>query len=234
MVLFEERYSPVKILRDCNISSVIWGEDALRHLGVKTMVFRLHLLVPDPLAAAQTLISSGQYAKAPPVNPLDFLLNTDLTGRATRVVPTSRAPNIGTDQVVLLRATTWSNHPLPCLPSGQATGSDWVSIHFPSLPSFVNHLLTTWLESPWSDGELGQTWFDVSVWVSYIYGAGLQELTYPVEKNETGKDDAKDFEKYLGPGARELHEAMSKGEIGCLGAPDWRKYHRLQKDAQNK
>jgi len=231
MVSIEERYSPVKTLREQNISSVIWGEDALRHFGVKTMLFKLYLLVADPSAAARVLVSSGQYAKAPPADPLDFLGNTDLNGRAVRVVPTSRAPNIGTDQVVLLKAATWCNYPVPRLPSGQAIGSNWIDIHFPPLPLFVGHLLSTWLQSPWSDGQLGQTWFDVSIWVSYIYGARLQELTYPVEKIQTGRENAKDFAKYLGPGARELHEAMSKGEIRCLGATDWRNYHKVQMDA---
>lgn len=221
MVSIEERYSPVRTLREHNISSVIWGEDALRRLGVKTMLFKLYLLVADPPAAAQVLISSQQYSKAPPTNPLDFLSNTDLNGRATRVVPTSRAPNIGTDQVVLLKAATWCNYPLPPLPSGQAIVGDWTYLHFPPLPLFVDHLLSTWLQSPWSDGLLGQTWFDVSVWVSYIYGAGLQELL----------SHARDFAKYLGPGARELHEAMSKGEIRFLGAPEWKKYHKLRMDA---
>ena len=237
MVSVEDRYAPVRLLREYNISSILWGEDALRFLGVKTVLFKLHLLVPDPAAAAQALVLSKQYAIVPPANPSDFLENSDIKGRAVRVSPTALAPNIGTDQVVLLKASTWYNFPLPKLSANDLKDANWMYHHIPTLPLFVDHLLSTWLLSPWSDGKLGQTWFDVSIWVSYIYGAGLPELTYPTQTKSSrsgGREDAKDFALNLGPGARELHIAMAKLEINWLAAPEWKKYNKILVDSRKK
>lgn len=55
----ESRYYPCSLLRDSEIPSVVWFEDALAYYGVKTIVFDLYLLVPDINTAAHVLIKNG-------------------------------------------------------------------------------------------------------------------------------------------------------------------------------
>lgn len=53
------RFYPCKILREHKIPCIIWFEDAAAHYGVPTVVFVLHLLVPNIVEAGQVLADCG-------------------------------------------------------------------------------------------------------------------------------------------------------------------------------
>lgn len=47
------------LLHDSNIPCIIWCEDAVGYYGVPTVVFNLHILVPDIHKAAKVLTQRG-------------------------------------------------------------------------------------------------------------------------------------------------------------------------------
>jgi hypothetical protein len=223
------RYLPIASLLSLGIPSVIWGEDALRHYGSRTIVFDLYLLVPDPEAAFRALLSTKKYEQAPPMPPDAIMADHDLGGRAIRVV--SSPPEKYSTIVVLMSAKLWAynlNH-VPHSPNPQEQlkpEEEFYDFHFPLLDQFANSLLITWLKSPWSEGTFGNSWETVALWISYLYCAGVPELTQLITKNPERENYVK-FARRLSPGARELHLALAKDEIWMLGAPSWREYRRF-------
>lgn len=53
------RHLPCAILREKGIPCLVWFEDAIAPYGVPTVVFDLHLLVPDIHEAARALFENG-------------------------------------------------------------------------------------------------------------------------------------------------------------------------------
>ena len=56
---YNPRFEPCYLLLEANIPCVVWCEDAVAHYGVPTVVFQLHLLVPNIDEAAKVLIQKG-------------------------------------------------------------------------------------------------------------------------------------------------------------------------------
>ena len=121
------------VLRSHSIAYTYWYEYALRHLGSKTIVFSLYLLVHSVEQANECLRSAGwAEATAPEYSPQYYDPDVD-----KQVV--LGHPDHADTLIVLLQAHSWSGVKL----SSSAEDED----HYPSLPELYNALAQRFLDT---------------------------------------------------------------------------------------
>src|SRR5690349_17562266 len=153
-----KRHETCCILEQNNVSSALWSEDALAYYGVKTVVFDIHILVPDVHAAEKVLVQRN-YVPLPPKSGHRASSEEDVEIRL-------KIPGSGNElaAVVLLCADDW-NFVLP--------KTLWASPPDSSPPSFVprlqdllDSLIDKWLEN--SD-KVGMFRSYLSCYLGYLY-----------------------------------------------------------------
>ena len=165
------RYEPFYILRDSNISCVIWCEDAVRYYGVPTVVFSFHILVPDIEKAAKVLIQREWHLEDG--TKTKFGLSTLRSAHCCLTPPANIAPNKpawspamgpppppskippGPTTTILLPALEW-NFTFPSNFQG----------FFPPLPELVDALISKLLDISLTDS----VWDQLTVLIAYLYG----------------------------------------------------------------
>jgi hypothetical protein len=104
-------------LRDHDIPCLVWFEDAIAPYGVPTVVFNLHLLVPDIDDAARALMSKGWTDAGPLKSSYNFLMGPipqrrlnppDITAPGTAPPAPSFKDPPGPTLTVLLPAAYWN------------------------------------------------------------------------------------------------------------------------------
>lgn len=164
------RHEPCLVLQEAGIPCVVWFEDAIGHYGVPTVVFDLHLLVPDIDAAAEVLLKNGWTYDEEQSAEYHFLrqypdfrrcrLNPPSTDEAPKLrpwppLPPSKDPT-GSATAVLLPAPDWN------LPSEKLLLTRGF---IPLLPDLTNGLIESLLDSEDSPGIEDH----ISVHIAYLY-----------------------------------------------------------------
>lgn len=169
MLAPQNRHEPCTILRNQRIPCLVWFEDAIAPYGVPTVVFDLHLLVPDMDQAARALMDKGWTDAGPLKSNYHFLMGpipqrrlippgvtTDKSPGPAPLGPASKELP-GPTLTVLLPAAHW-NVSADDLGSCSSTG------HVPPLPLLLDALSGSLLDS--APGPL-QT--RLATYIAYLY-----------------------------------------------------------------
>ncbi|KAI0473420.1 hypothetical protein GGR56DRAFT_530803 [Xylariaceae sp. FL0804] len=157
------RLAPCELLQQKSIPSTVWFEDALAYYGVPTVVFDLHLLVPDITQAAEVLRQEGWLPETPGIFsflhgscPLRFCLLARPRADASDRRPRSPHSNRRVD-LVLLPAADWAVS-MQTLVEASANG------FVPPLHTLADSLIAAALDSP-DDSELQRHLFLMLAWL---------------------------------------------------------------------
>jgi len=189
---FNPRLLPCYLLHESKIPCVVWFEDAIGHYGVPTVVFKLHILVPNIDDAAEVLVQRGWTLV---VQEQAEILNV-MADRARRcLVPPKDAsceapPNIasqsmgpppppnkeppGPTTTLILPAADW-NFTLPDFAEHTSNGS---RINFyPPLPGLLDALIDSLLDAPSNNGHL-QSYLACQISYLYSYTPALNQRSF--------------------------------------------------------
>lgn len=179
---FNPRFQPCYLLLEANIPCIVWCEDAVAHYDVPTVVFQLHVLVPNIDEAAKVLIQKGwtlgentqtKFGNAP-LNSAHRCLTPpiDSSRKANPVIwtpgmgppppPSKELP--GPTITILLPAAEW-NFTLP--ESNQYPRGGFQSSLFPPLPELLDALIDKLLDDPLTNSLF---WGHLAVLIAYLYG----------------------------------------------------------------
>ncbi|KAL2143044.1 hypothetical protein VTI28DRAFT_384 [Corynascus sepedonium] len=198
------RENPCVILREGNIPCSVWFEDALAYHGVPTVVFDLHLLVPDIDQAADLLIKAGWTSSGTPdyINYFlqDFTSQRRLDPPGFRAAtqepkpwpppPPSQEPP-GPTTTVLLADADWNVEVKDLLPL-------FSEGFVPPLSLLVDSLIDSLLDSPPSTALQTR----LATYISYLY-----HYSTPLKSEK--------FALSLKPEHRQFHyDALSKMTFG--------------------
>ncbi|KAI1340963.1 hypothetical protein F5Y15DRAFT_36989 [Xylariaceae sp. FL0016] len=155
----DQRLAPCRMLLQESIPSAVWYEDAVGSYGVPTVLFDLHLIVPDVKKATEILLRNGWLLEEP--NKYSFL-RPPCSLHFSRLVPpedpSREKPMYGTTGTVLFSAAEWG---VPTEILVEATKSDFL----PPLCTVVNHMIGTALDTP-EDTPLQRRFFTM---LGYLY-----------------------------------------------------------------
>ena len=206
MVARPRRHEPCTALRERDIPCLVWFEDAIAAYGVPTVVFDLHLLVPDLDEAARALIERG-WTDAGPLNSTYHFLMGPISQR--RLNPPNYTPTVqksnpwpppppsqdppGPTTTVLLPAADW-NVPTEKLRPSSPEG------FVPPLDLLLDALIDSLLDAP-SNTVLRTR---LTTHVSYLYGHCTSLKT-------------QDFAANIRLDHRQFHyDALSKPSMGTV------------------
>ncbi|KAI1131807.1 hypothetical protein F5Y10DRAFT_232596 [Nemania abortiva] len=169
----DPRYAPCKILLGESIPILIWLEDAVARYGVPTVVFDLHLIVPDIQHAADVLHQWGWRPELP--GPFSFLFPPCPIQYSRLICPApedernqgdafdsleaeTSEPLLERTATVLLSATEWKI-------STERLHEVSNNHYFPPLPVLANGLVTNLLDAPDGSGLASH----LSTMLAYLY-----------------------------------------------------------------
>ncbi|KAI1189491.1 hypothetical protein F5B17DRAFT_193055 [Nemania serpens] len=169
----DPRYAPCKILLGESIPALIWFEDTIARYGVPTVVFDLHLIVPDIQHAADVLQQWGWRPKLP--GPYSFLASPAPFQYRRLICPApedernqgdaldsleaeTSEPLLERTSTVLLSATEWKI-------STERLHEASNNRYLPPLPVLANDLVTNLLDAP--DGSALAS--HLSIMLAYLY-----------------------------------------------------------------
>ncbi|KAI0909465.1 hypothetical protein F4823DRAFT_594622 [Ustulina deusta] len=176
------RQAPCRILLKRSVPSMVWFEDAVARYGVPTVVFDLHLIVPNISEAAAILRESGWSPESP--NEYSFLLTTTSMRWERLLSPmTPSTRNNYQDPIQFLESHPPGPPPLPQeIPAWRVatvlfSATEWgikaemllnACEHefYPFLPLLVDMLINQLLNTHFESGIHGQ----ISVMLAYLYG----------------------------------------------------------------
>ncbi|KAI0186716.1 hypothetical protein F4808DRAFT_446750 [Astrocystis sublimbata] len=191
----DPRLAPCRTLLQQSIPSAVWFEDAVGRYGVPTVVFDLHLLVPDIHQAAEVLRRDNWLLEAP--NHFSFL-RPPCPVEFCRLVPaeddesSSSKPLYGSMGTVLLSATDWAVSTETLV---EASKTNFV----PPLCTIADSMIGTALDVP-IDLDGGPLQSRLKVMLGYLY-----------RYSEEIKDKA--FADQLAPEHRQFHLDCISGKM---------------------
>ncbi|KAI3393884.1 hypothetical protein diail_3527 [Diaporthe ilicicola] len=203
------RHRAYDILCSARIPSLIWGEDALEHLGVPTETFCLFLVVPDSLQtqASDHLMGAGYQKRQLPFALCDIPQFSNIYGPPApdpSQVVNEENPFLDPEDiidcihppVILLPATEW----FVSLPETYSGTREC----YPTLPQIMTSLISKWLVLEEQDDRL---LLRLAVLIEYIY-------------DYLGVVKQPEFEKELPQSVRMFHTEMinnfEPGELGTI------------------
>ena len=174
------------MLRDNNITCVVWCEDAIAHYGVPTVVFSLYLLVPNIDQAAEVLVQGGwhledktqtKFGNAPLRSAHHHLTPAVDAARKTPTwspgmgppPPPSKEPP-GPTTTILLPASEW-NYTFP-----ETSSQNFI----PPLPTLLDGLIDKLLDDPLTETMF---WNQLAILIAYLYGyvPAIKQKTFAEE-----------------------------------------------------
>ncbi|CAJ2511919.1 Uu.00g075440.m01.CDS01 [Anthostomella pinea] len=186
--MFDSRRIPCDLLGQNDISNAVWFEDAIRSYGVPTVLFDLHLVVPD-IDEAAAVLRANDWTPEPP-SMYSFLARTPAsmfhrllapaTGEeydpdAWPPVPPGEEPPIARVAAVLFPAARWG---VAAETLEQAVENDFV----PHLPALTNALIGSYLDCPEDpNGGKVQSYLSCQLGYLYDYVPQLKEKTFTEE-----------------------------------------------------
>lgn len=203
------RYDACSIIWYADIPACVWGEDALAHLGVPTIVFGLFLIVPDVEAAAEKLKDEGYilgerplaYKRKPEFSNYYLPPHDDNANRGSQTIDDESTEK---PDVILLQASDWFWK----LPASTSDVTDW----FPELPAFLVAMFDKLLDLD-PEEEFGLS-LHLAIWIGYIYEY-VDEVKEP------------NFQERIPPEYRQLHSDTLQDNVGeGLSDPEIRRYYR--------
>ncbi|KAI0379563.1 hypothetical protein F5Y04DRAFT_259368 [Hypomontagnella monticulosa] len=217
------RLAPCRTLLQHSVPSVVWFEDAIGRYGVPTVVFDLHLLVPDINLAHSILCREGWVPVEP--EPLSYLASTRSLGFRRLLAPPIERPPSLTDEPI------WPPPPPDAQPRSERVATvlfeavEWgVTVDIltnasdvtflPPLPIVIDALIDALLDAPL---ESGLRW-QVATMMAYLY-----------EHASELKD--RKFANWLDPMHRQFHTDCVSGQMSCLWAIPFIRYERRVRDA---
>ena len=208
------RLQPCYLLHESKIPCVVWFEDAIGHYGVPTVVFKLHILVPNIDEATEVLVQRGwtlaaqdpseiQNAMAnrtlrylmPPKDDSAKTSPNDPQGTEKQLIPQPSKDLPGQTTTLLLPAADWNFTLLEYCANAS------IDTFYPPLPALLDALIDSLLDTPSNDTTLQR---HLACQVSYLY------LYVPVLRE-------KSFAEHLKYEHRQFHfDWLSGMSVGTL------------------
>ncbi|POS75149.1 hypothetical protein DHEL01_v206464 [Diaporthe helianthi] len=167
------RHQAYDVLYCAGIPSLIWGEDALEHLGVPTHTFCLYLMVPDHLLpqAIDHLMRAGYQKRQPPSELADIRQFSNIYSPPNPTPSQNTDDRFGNPDLDPEDSIDSSYPPVILLPAGEwyiSLPETSTGIHdcYPTLPQMLISIISKWLVLEEQDSTLR---LRLGVFIEYIY-----------------------------------------------------------------